>query len=90
MDTETALTIALKALAYIAGDSRALDRFLAQTGFDDAALRAQAEDPAFLGGVLDFVLGEEPLLVDFCADAGLDPELPARARAALPGATPDW
>ncbi|WP_198148255.1 DUF3572 family protein [Elstera litoralis] len=52
-------------------------------------MRARANDPAFLGGVLDFLLGDEAQLLAFCAETEIAPELPARLRAALPGGTPE-
>ena len=56
-----------------------------------AELRARAADPEFLGFVLDFLLQSDAFVLDFAAEAGVSPETPARARAALPGgAVPDW
>ena len=90
MTPESAHTIALQALAHIAGDERILGRFMGLTGLDATGLRSGAADPSVLGGVLDFVLGDEAVLMEFCEAAGIQPETPARARAALPGAAPPW
>jgi hypothetical protein len=81
-------TIALQALAWIATDPDRLGRLLAETGLGPDEIRAQAADPAFLGGVLDFLLGDEAALVAFCGDAEIEPTWPARARVALPGGAP--
>jgi len=86
MTPEAAETVALQALAHVVGETEARERFLALSGADRATLRAEAGNAAFLAGVLDFVLGDEALLLAFCDAAGLAPETPARARAALPGA----
>ena len=44
-----------------------------------------------LMAILDFLLGDEDLLLAFCAEAGVAPTVPARARAALPGGdAPNW
>ncbi len=51
---------------------------------DFGALRAGASEPAVLGGILDYFLENEGLLVAFCESSGLPPELAARARALLP------
>ena len=51
---------------------------------------ARISDPAFLGGVLDHILGHEPDLLDFAAAADIDPTFVLRARATLPGVNPDW
>ena len=41
--------------------------------------------------MLDFLLGADAMVLDFAADAGLAPQDPARARAALPGGDlPNW
>ena len=46
-------------------------------------MRTAAADPAFLGSVLDYLVADEALLVEFAADAGVKPEAVARAHAAL-------
>jgi hypothetical protein len=77
-------TLALMALAYVAGDSDLLDRFLALTGLDLEGLKARAQEPALLGATLDFLLGHEPDLMGFAAHSGLRPESIAAARRKLP------
>jgi hypothetical protein len=81
---ETAATVALRALAHIAADPAQLQRLMENSGLSADELRARAADPALLAGVLDFLLADESALLAFCATAGLAPDLPARARAALP------
>ena len=80
--------LALRALAFLAGDRERLGRFLALSGFGPAELRAHATDPALLGGVLDHLLGDERLLRAFAEACELPPEAAARARRLLPGAAP--
>jgi hypothetical protein len=77
-------TLALMALAYVAGDSDLLDRFLALTGLDLEGLKARAQEPALLGATLDFLLGHEPDLMGFATHSGLRPESIAAARRKLP------
>ena len=79
-------TLALRALAHIAGDEVLLPRFIALSGLDGASLRAGAGDPAVLGGVLDFVLGDERLVVSLAESFEVAPDAFARARRKLPGA----
>lgn len=87
---DTAETIALQALTYILGSPEHLSRFIALTGYSSDDLRAAATSPEALGGVLDFVLSDERLLLD-CADAcQLKPEDLPRARNTLPGAPTQW
>jgi hypothetical protein len=81
--------LALQALAHIAGDETLLPRFLALSGLDGAGLRAGAADPAVLGGVLDFVLGDERLVSELAQLFELPPESFAHARRHLPGAMPE-
>jgi hypothetical protein len=78
-------TLALQALAFIAGDDDRLERFIGLTGIDPGQLRAIAQDPAGLGSVLDYLLGWEPLLLEFAEAHDLKPEGIAIARRKLPG-----
>lgn len=88
---ESAESLALQGLGWLAGQDEAFGAFLAQSGSDAATVRARAGDPEMLGAVLDFLLSDEQLLLRFCAEAGFAPEAPMRARALLPGgAVPDW
>jgi hypothetical protein len=82
---DSARSLAVSALAFIAADSDRLNRFLSLTGLGPDNLRTAAADPAFLGSVLDYLVGDEALLLEFAADAGLKPEAVARAHAALRG-----
>jgi hypothetical protein len=78
-------TLALQALAYIAGDDDRLERFLGLTGIEPATLRGLTRDPSGLGAVLDYLLGWEPLLLEFAVAHELPPESIAAARRKLPG-----
>ncbi len=83
--------LAVQALVWMAGDAELVGRFLAATGAGPADLRARAAEPEFLGFVLDFLLSDEAALVAFAAAENIRPELPMRARAALPGGElPHW
>ena len=83
---EAAESVAIGALAFLASDSEQLGRFLAVTGIGPDAIRDAARDPGFLSGVLDYLAGDETLLVAFARQAGIDPAEIERARAALGGA----
>lgn len=82
-------TLALQALAFLAADEDRLNRFLGLTGIAPETLRRIAHDPAGLGAVLDYLLGWEPLLLEFATDAEVKPESIAQARRKLPGAPVD-
>ncbi len=91
MKREAAETTAVQALVFLAGREEALGAFLDAAGADASELRARAQDPEFLGFVMDFMLQDEVLLLAFCDDQGLPYDLPMRARSALPGGDlPHW
>jgi hypothetical protein len=71
MTPEFAETLALQALGHLAGAQEDFDRFLAISGLDAASLRARAVEPEVLVGVLDFLLRNEGLLIDFCEAASV-------------------
>jgi hypothetical protein len=83
---EAAEHLAIQALTFIGGDPAELGRCLATTGIGPAELRAAAHEPGFLTGVLDHILGYEPLLLAFAKDADIKPATVAKAREALAGA----
>lgn len=86
MVPETAETIALQALAFIAADEAVLSEFLSVTGLGPAAVRNAASAPEFLAGVIDFLLADEARVLAFCAATDIPAEWPQRARMLLPGA----
>lgn len=91
MNKDWAEALALQALTYIVAESTLYARFFDLTGLNPADMRANITDAAFLGAVLDFLLGHEPSLLAFCAATGIAPQDPARARVLLLGDTaPDW
>ena len=86
MDRSQAETIALKALAFLAGDERRFGALCAQTGMDVSDLKARAGDAEFLAGVMDFLLTHEDWLIAFAAGEEIAPESLVKVRQALPGA----
>ena len=82
LDRDAAVAIAAQAVAFLAADR--LGRFLALTGLSPIDLKAGLGQPAFLGAVLDHLLGDEPLLLAFAEAVEIAPELPAAARRLLP------
>ena len=82
---EAAEALAIGALGYLAAEPETLARFLALTGIEPAGLREMAGEPAFLGGVLDYLLGDEPLLLAYAAHAAVPPQEIAAARTLLAG-----
>jgi hypothetical protein len=82
---DEAEALAVSALSFLVEKPEALGRFLALTGIGPATLRQSAADPAFLTGVLDFLLGDEALLTAFATDAGIRAERIGAARRLLEG-----
>jgi hypothetical protein len=83
--------VAEAVLGWLADEPRRIAAFLDATGLAPGDIRAMAETPAFRAALIDHILGDERMLLSFCADCGLPPEAPARARAALPGGDlPHW
>jgi len=66
MTRETAETIGLKALAFLAESPDGLARLMELSGLDPAQMRARAAEPQFLSFILSWLLGEEALLTAFC------------------------
>jgi hypothetical protein len=75
--------IAARALAFLATDAERLGRFLALSGLDPATIRTAAQDPGFLPAVLDHILSDERLLLEFAEAEGMPPEAVGRARMAF-------
>lgn len=82
---ESAETLGLQALAWLAGNEELLPVFLGSTGASVEDLRHGAGQPEFLGSVLDFLLMDDDWVIAFCDAVGAPYTRPAEARAVLPG-----
>ncbi len=90
MRQEHAEVIALQALGWLA-ETELLDAFQGATGIERETLRNAAEDPEFLGAVLDFVMTRDDWVQGASEAAAITPETLLVARAALPGGDhPHW
>jgi len=87
---EEAELLAVAALSFLAEDPERLNRFLAETGLEPDSLRTAAVTPGFLPAILDYLIGNEPLLLDFASVQSIDPAAVPAARASLPGARRDY
>lgn len=76
-------SLAVQAFAFIAEDGERIGPFLATSGLAPDNLRAAARERSFLLGVLDYLCGNEALLLEFAGNAGIDPISVALARDAL-------
>lgn len=82
---DLAEVLALRALAHIAADERAMGGLVAQTGISPDDLRGGVLDPELLAGILDFLLSDDSLAADFCISNNIPAEQLGAARRALPG-----
>jgi Protein of unknown function (DUF3572) len=80
---EDAEALALAALDFLGQDGERIGRFLSLSGLDPGTLRKAAAEPGFLSGVLDYVAGDEALLLAFAEAAGVAPERVGEARRLL-------
>jgi hypothetical protein len=83
-ERERAETMALNMITFLMSDEDRAGGFFGATGLSADDLRAGVTQPAFLGGVMDYLLSREDLLVGFCEEHGIDPMQPLRVRQILP------
>ena len=83
LSSDAAATLALRALAHVAGDADLGPRFLDLTGLDVATLRARAGETDVLAAVLGFLDGHEPSLIATAVALDVDPAELVRAQAVL-------
>lgn len=79
MTTSDPQDIAISVLTWLAGEPDLLGRFLALSGLEASGLRQAAQEPGFMAGVLNFLMGHEPTLMQFCQATGTEPEHVSRA-----------
>lgn len=85
MNDSGASDLAAKALIFIAQEPDRIGRFLAQSGIGPADIRTRTQDPAFLGGILDHLLSDEAMLLEFAEWAGVEAASVSMLRRQLPG-----
>jgi len=73
LDSGRAEEIAILGLGFLAGDEDRLGRFLALTGAGPEALAKARTEPDVLASVLEYLLGDEQLLVEFADQHELAP-----------------
>jgi hypothetical protein len=82
---QDAEAIALNALGFLVDSTEVLDRFMHQSGVDATTIRARAQERDFLAAVLDFLMADETLLMDFCEATRTEPKVVQRAIYELSG-----
>ena len=83
INPDEAETIALKALEFILAEADLQNKFITSSGLTAKAIHDSIQNKEFLGGVLDFLLGQEEELVKFCQKYEMEPTQPSLARASL-------
>lgn len=83
MSRDAAEALAVAALSYLAEDPETLGGFLGATGLGPETLRAAASEPGFLAAVLEYLMGDETLLLVFAERRRVRPMMIAAARHAL-------
>ena len=78
-------TLAAQAFSWVADDVERLNAFMAMTGAAPSDIVRNANSPAFLGTVLDYILTEDSLVIEFCDSRKLPYTAPMQARGLLPG-----
>ncbi len=73
MTPQSAEELALKALEFLANSPDNLGVFMGATGVNGSELLERAEEPAVLAAVIDFMLKDEGLLIQFCDTASIRP-----------------
>ncbi len=90
MQTGQAEITAIQALSWLAQDDEKLLGFFNTSGAAPGDLRSRAQEPEFLGFVLDFIMQDDETILAFCQYAGLTPEAVQQARITLGGGLPNW
>ena len=70
--------MALAMVGWLAREPERLARFMAETGYAAETLKEELASPALHMAVMEYLLADESLLLQFCAESGTPPELPAR------------
>ena len=74
VDLEISEDIALQALIFLSEDNKRLSRFFKITGLNAKNVQDISVLPEFFVAVLDYLLGDESLLLSFCSNKNVDPK----------------
>lgn len=77
--------IAIKAVQFLSDSPKELGAFLVHAGIGPQTLKDVINTPEFLGGVLDFMVHNEALLLTFSETLGVKPQDVIKARLSFPG-----
>ena len=80
-------TLPLDLITFLAQDEERFERFLALSGLGPQDFREHLAEPSFQAMVLDQVLQDQSLVLEFTTAHALKPEAVLTARRKLPGGT---
>jgi hypothetical protein len=83
--TEQSRAVALRALGFLSNNQAYLERFVSATGISALDLRRQTVPRPYLMEILDFIIGNELMLLRFSRTADLPLEAAYEARRVLGG-----
>lgn len=90
MTQDDAEAIGFSALAFLAEDPSRLAHFLGESGLGPDDLRTGARDHSLLAGVLDYLRGNESLLLVFSSSNRLAPQAIEMAHGLLSGRADEY
>ena len=70
--------LGLQMLAWLAKEPERLAAFCDATGYTVDSLKSSIAGPEVALAALEYLLGDESLLLQFCAETGTPPDLPLR------------
>ncbi|NNE21175.1 MAG: DUF3572 domain-containing protein [Rhizobiales bacterium] len=85
-NTHQAEVVALDVLRFLACEPERFSRFLSLSGLALQDISAQAGEPSFLASVMDYLLSDEKLLLEYAENDSLQPQTIVSLRQKLPGA----
>ncbi|GAB4138035.1 MAG: hypothetical protein Tsb0016_03720 [Sphingomonadales bacterium] len=83
LDRETAQTVALRAVTYLASDEDRWRALLLQTGLDAETVRGSLHQSGFLRQIVAFLMQNEKWAAEFCIAIGGDEALLWRVQRGL-------
>lgn len=87
MNQELADIIALQAITYLLSDEKRISWLLGETGISIGDLQNAPDRPEVFAGILDFLLSQESMLIEFSETNELDPTSVVKAREFFPGSS---
>jgi len=85
LNHKEAQEIAIRTLTFLAGDAEHMSRFLALSGMGPQDIRDNANEAFFHVALLEHLMCDETLLLTFCGNENIDPQLIAPAHHLLQG-----